>query len=142
MPTAVFPLIATWPLQHGLQVDNYIADFGDGFEQRVNFNLPFSRADGEGAVSSYVGRNQFTLRLNAMDFAVNAKTLWAFYKARKASFEAFYFYNCPVERTSPDLTGTDITGRYLVRFVDGNLTREQFTLKLFQASLTVIEVRS
>src|SRR5579884_3007318 len=65
----VFLPIAGWPLVHDIDVDNYIADFGDGFEQRANFNLAYTRADGEGTVTSYKGRNRFTLNFTSMDFA-------------------------------------------------------------------------
>jgi hypothetical protein len=143
MPTAVFPIIPSWPLQHELEMDTHVADFGDGFEQRVNFNSSYARANGEGATATaYPGRNKFTIKLTAMDFAGAAKDLWAFYKARKGNLEAFYLYNVPDERASIDLTGADAAGRYLVRFQENVLRREKFTLLLYSAGITMIEVRS
>src|SRR5690242_9591280 len=114
--TAVFLPVAGWPLVHDLDFDNYIADFGDGFVQGVNFNLAYTRADGEGGVTSYKGQNRFTLQFTSMDFAGDAKTIWAFYKSMFGNLTKFYLYNVPDERATPDATGSDTTGRYLVRF--------------------------
>ena len=139
---AVFPIVPAWPFHHGLEFDFYVADMGDGFEQRVQFNKGYSRADGEGNVTGYRGRNKFTIQLNVMNYGADASTLWAFYKARYGNLEAFYLYNVPDERSSIDLTGADTTGRYLVRFQDANLTREKFTLKLYRVGIAMIEVRS
>ena|SRR3989442_1325105 len=142
MSIAVFPIVSSWPLTHELEVDNYIANFGDGFEQRADFNSPYTRADGEGGVTSYKGRNKFTLKLTAMDFAGAAQQLWAFYKARSGTLEAFYLYNIPDERASIDLSGASTSGRYLVRFQDNILQRQKFTLLLYSAGITMIEVRA
>jgi hypothetical protein len=143
MPTPVFPIVPSWPMTHELEMDTHVESFGDGFEQRVNFNSAYARADGEGNTAlAYVGRNKFTIKLTAMDFAGAAKDLWAFYKARKGNLEAFYLYNVPDERSSIDLTGASASGRYLVRFQDNILQREKFTLQLYSAGITLIEVRS
>lgn len=138
----IFPLIGNWPLTHELVMDNYVADMGDGFEQRANFNRAHSRADGEGTVSSYKGRNKFTVPFNTRAFAADAATLWAFYQSVQGNAGPFYFYNVPDERATIDLTGSDPAGRYRVRFNDPNLTRSKFTLLLFNHSLSLIEVRS
>lgn len=138
----VFPLIANWPLDHDIAVLNLVTDFGDGYELRENLNLPYTRADGFGTLAAYGGQNKFTLQLKTRTFAGDAKLLWSFYKARKGNLESFYFYNVPDERATIDLTGADTHGRYLVRFNDPSLSREKFTLLLFNHALTVIEVRA
>ncbi len=132
----------TWPVNYDLDVLNTIQDYGDGFERRANFNIAFTRADGEAGVTRYKGRNTFHLKLICMDFDAAARVLWRFYKDRTGSLDAFYFYNVPDERTGADPTGQDPAGRYLVRFADGNLSREKFALKLYQADLALIEVRA
>ena len=142
MSTNVFPLIPSWPLQQTLSTDTYVADFGDGFEQRVNFNFAYTRADGEGGVTSYKGRNEFVLKFNTRQFSSDANTLWHFFKQQVANLTAFYFYNVPDERSAIDLTGADTTGRYLVRFKDSMMTREKFTRQLENAGISLIEVRS
>lgn len=142
MPTTVFPLVPAWPFQQGLEFDTFVADMGSGFEQRACFNQGYTRANGEGVVTGYRGRNKFTLRIPSMAHNVDAATLWAFYKARKGTLEAFYLYNVPDECASIDLTGAATTGRYLVRFADAALSREKFTLKLYRVGITMLEVRS
>lgn len=137
----VFLPIPGWPLVHDLDLENFVANFGDGFEQRANFNLAYTRADGEGTVTSYKGRNRFTLNFTAMDYAGDAKTIWAFYKSMLGNLKAFYVYNIPTERATPDPTGTDTVGRYLVRFEQPRLTRTNFTRLLFNSQISLIETR-
>lgn len=137
----VFLPVPGWPLTQDLDVDNYIADFGDGFEQRANFNLAYTRADGEGTVSSYKGRNRFTFSFTSRQFAADAKTIWHWYKQMGGNLTAFYVYNVPLERATADGTGVDTTGRYLVRFEQPRLTRENFTTLLFNSQISVIETR-
>lgn len=141
----VFPVIVSWPIHHTVGYVNYIADMGDGFEQRVNKNLAFSHATGEGTVASYKGINRFKIEGRSLqhvnsDSTKEANKFWAFYKARLGSFEPFYFYN-PAEAVI-DLTGVATTGRYLVRFEEAELTREQFVLKLFNQGIGLVEVRA
>ncbi len=138
----IFPLIANWPLDHDLAVLNIVSDFGDGFELRANLNLAHTRADGMGGVTSYKGQNKFTLQLNTRDFAGDALILWAFYKHMLGNVIAFYFYAVPSERSTIDFTGADTTGRYLVRFLDPSLSRENFTTKLYNQTLSLLEVRA
>jgi hypothetical protein len=141
-PYSVLDVVPAWPLTHTIAFDGYIADFGDGFEQRVNFSAARSRANGVGGVSSYKGRNQFTLQFKTMDYAGAAADLWSFYQARHAGLDAFYIYNLPDEAAGIDSTGFATTGRYLVRFKDQNLSREKFMLKLYNSRLDLIEVTS
>lgn len=143
---ATLSLPIAWPLTHTLTLQTLVNDFGDGFEIRANVNQPFERADGEGGVTEYRGRNSFILKLNAMQHdnlggpIKYANIVWAFFKARKGSLEGFFFYN-PAENDTPDPTGVDTLGRYCVRFKDNMMTREQFVLKLFNTGIELIEVR-
>ena len=144
MPS-VFPINVNPPVNHTLGYVNYIAEMGDGFEQRANKNLAWSHADGEGGVTSYKGINKFRIEARCLahinaDTAQEANKFWGFYKARLGSYEPFYFYN-PAEAVI-DLTGTATTGRYLVRFEEAELTREQFVLKLFNQGIGLVEVRA
>lgn len=146
MSIAVFNVELTAPVKHALRFANVIADFGDGYEQRSSKNQAYSRADGLGGVTSYKGRNRFTLALDHLahvngDATQSANKLWAFYQTTLGGYTAFYFYN-PAEIDTPDLTGSSTTGRYLVRFQDQELEREQFALKLFRGGLVLLEVRS
>lgn len=143
-PIPVFTLPLNYPVTHTLTFVNYIADFGDMNEQRVGKNVAYIRADGEGQVTEYGGRNTFGINLNRKSYFNAEPTrvvnqLWAFYKARKAGLEQFYFYN-PVEAV-PDPTGIATVGRYLVRFQDQGLSREQIIWKLFNSAVNLIEVR-
>ena len=142
---AVFSVELDVPVEQGIRMANVIADFGDGYEQRANKNQAYSRADGLGGVTSYKGRNDFAITMDMLahvngDATAGANKLWAFYVARTAGYESFYFYN-PAE-AQVDLTGASTTGRYLMRFADQELTRKNFRLKLFSAGLGLIEVRS
>jgi phage-related protein len=141
----VFPVNVSPPVRHGQKFANVIADFGDGYEQRGNKNQAYSRADGKGGVTSYKGRNRFTITFDGIkhangDSTKEANQLWDFYQDRLGGFESFYFYN-PAEAPI-DLTGVATTGRYLVRFLEQELEREQFFNKLFRAGISLIEVRS
>lgn len=142
----VFEIDLDTPVRHELQFATLVASFGDGYEQRANKNQAYTRSDGEGGQTAYKGRNRFSLTLDHLPHVNNdankqANKLWAFYKARLGGFEAFYFYN-PAEAPTADPTGTSTTGRYLVRFEDQNLSREQFALNLFRGQLNLIEVRA
>lgn len=148
MATAVFDITLVAPVRHSMKYATTVVDLGDGYEIRVQKNQAYTRANGLGGVTSYKGRNRFSITMGPMLHANNdtsqmANKLWAFYVARLGGYEPFYFYN-PVERATPDLTGIDITGRYLMRFEDQNLEREQFMngLKYFRAGISLIEVRA
>jgi hypothetical protein len=144
--TAVFPIPPSHSLTHEIRYTNHVVDMGDGFEQRVNKNLSWgNRATGEGTVASYKGINTFSINLiNLMHINNNnnalANKLWAFYKARLGSYESFYFYN-PVEGAI-DSGGNNTTGRYLVRFAEASLSRDNFMWKLFHVGVKLIEVRA
>jgi hypothetical protein len=146
MPTAVFPIPPSYNLTHEIRFHNFIAEMGDGFEQRVNKNLSWgSRADGLGGYTSYKGLNYFTLQLTHLRHVNNSSTelankLWSFYVARLGSYESFYFYN-PVE-AAIDPTGNSTTGRYLVRFADANLSRDNFVWHVYNVGLSLVEVRA
>lgn len=145
----VFPLPAHYTLTHGLKFATFVANMGDGFEQRVNKNLSWgNRGDGLGTSGgdSYKGINTFKFSLKHLRH-VNASTteyanvLWNFYVSHLGNLEPFYFYN-PAEKETPDLTGVVVTGRYLVRFTEANLSRENFFWKLFNADVDLTEVRA
>ena len=141
---------SVWPLniakaEMRIQHATLVADFGDGFEQRLNKNATYSRADGEGGVTSYKGRIEFTINIEGMrqanaDSTKEFNKAWNFLKARLGGYEAFYFYN-PAE-ASIDLTGAATTGRYLVRTKEPITSFENFMRHLYRSSLTLIEVRS
>ena len=146
MPTAVFPVDLDLPVGHSLAFATLVKSMGDGYTQRANLNQAYSRADGEGGVTSYKGQNSFRVSLDHLahvnaDSTQMANKLWAFYKARLGGHEAFYFYN-PAEAPVADLTGVSTTGRYLVIFSQQSLTREQFALLLFRGQIELLEVRA
>jgi hypothetical protein len=142
--TAVFDIDLDHPLKQSIQMSTLVVSMGDSYCIRGNKNQARTRADGKGGVTSYKGVNHFTLTFDNLahvngDSTQMANKLWDFYQARLGGYDAFYFYN-NVERSTPDLTGIDQTGRYLVIFEDQNLERTQFALKLFQAGINLIEV--
>lgn len=147
MSIAVFPLNVQLPYSHGITFINHTETMGDGFRKAINKNLAFGpRADGNGNLTSYAGINSFTITLAALEFATGdatkaANIFWQFYKDRKGSFEAFYFYDLN-EVGSIDLRGINQTGRYLVKFKDDYLTRESIVAGLMKAGVTLEEVRS
>lgn len=115
MAPPIWPItLMAFPMDHQLLVDGVINSFGDGFEQRIVTGLPRLRADGEGGVSTYIGRNVFTVGVPRLQWLTNpipgnanldnsTKVLWNFYKDRfynpstnVPQWEAFYWYN-PVE---------------------------------------------
>jgi hypothetical protein len=141
----VWPVAVAAPVKQRLIHSNVIVDFGDGFEQRLNKNLAYTRADGEGGVTSYKGRIEFEVSLDAIKHANSDSTkefnkAYAFLKAQLGSLTAFYFYN-PVE-AAIDLTGAATTGRYLVRCKENSQQLDNFFNHLYRGTLTFIEVRA
>lgn len=155
----IFPIRLYYPLTHTLVYSNTIANLGDGFEQRATKNQAWAaysitgfpaRPDGLGNVGvAYRGINQFTITMKAMLHANSVRTgslqaaakLWKFYQDRSGSIESFWFYN-PTELEIIDSTGATNTGRYLVRFLEDNPSRELFIRNLYNSGITLIEVRS
>lgn len=148
--TTTFPIRTFYPLAHSLKNSVPIQDLGDGHEQRISKNQTYARANGLGGISSYKGQNMFGINIRNLQHtngstSATANILWAFYQARNGPYEAFYFYN-PAENagdpgSSPLSLGIDVTGRYLVRFQDQVMGRDLFRRFLYNASLTLIEVR-
>lgn len=97
-----------------------------------------------GGVTSHVGLCAFNIAYDIVKMA-NADANQEFNKL-KAFIDAhwiasFYFYNS-AERSTPDLTGADTTGRYLVRIEAGTVRYRRVFNKLHSVSLRLIEVRS
>jgi hypothetical protein len=143
MPS-VFNVELDHPLKHAIGMATLQVSMGPGYIIRASKDQARTRADGKGGVTSYYGNNRFTLTFDNLahvngDSTQMANKLWDFYQSVRGGFTAFYFYN-PAERDTPDLTGIDQTGRYLVVFEDQILERTQFALKLFQAGINLIEV--
>lgn len=142
----VFDIELDHPVSQTIEVETLIFPFGDGLEQRANTNQAWGpRANGEGGLSTYKGINRFQLAMDMQEHVNNDGTArankhWNFYKARLGGYDPFYFY-WHVERTTPDLTGIDQIGRYLVRYEQQNLSRENFAIKLFRSQVALIEVR-
>jgi hypothetical protein len=135
-----------FPVVRGIRFNTIRQSLGDGFQQRANKNLTWSRANGLGGVTSYKGINYWRIQARVMPYVNNdatkqANKYWAFYVARLGGFEAFYIYD-PIEAPSPDLTGTSTIGRHLAVFSEQNLEMENFTLKLCSSQLTIEEVRA
>ena len=116
MAAPIWPISAmTFPLDSTLSVEAVVHPFGGLHEQRVVMELPVGpRADGEGGLSTYIGRNTFQVGINRLSYVSSVgtvvpgnpnidnavRTLWSFYKARffnvrtqVVQWEAFYWYN-------------------------------------------------
>lgn len=142
----VFPYNPSFPLAHGIVRDLLQHEFGDGYYQTISQEMPTSRADGNASIATYYGRNIFTLQFPVAvkgddELAYN---LWEFLRARlDNNNEPFYFYN-PTEKEEPDLTGTNTTGRYLVRIANPStvLDRTYYAYKHFRyAAIVFIETK-
>lgn len=113
MAVSIFPISNMYfPLITDFEIDGLINSFGDAYEQRIVTGLPRGpRADGEGAQSTYIGVNIFTIQLDNLQYVTQPVTgnvnldnsvrkLWEFYKDRfydaannVPQWEAFYVYN-------------------------------------------------
>jgi hypothetical protein len=73
----------------------------------------------------------FTVQALHSDYSGDTKFLTelAFIQARYEDGSAFYFYN-PRERATPDGTGADTTGRYLVKLLDPTYGATMYAMKL------------
>lgn len=118
--------------------------FGDGYEQRTEKMQAFSHADLQGGVTSHESLRSFDISYDVVKQA-NADPNQEFNKLVAFIYAhwilAFYFYN-PAERSTPDLTGADTTGRYLVRIDANSVSMENVFNKLFKVSCALIEVRA
>lgn len=126
------------------QVAVVVASLGDGYEQRALKSQAFSHADLMGNVTSHVGLCNLNISYDIVKMA-NADSNQEFNKI-KAFIDAhwivaFYFYNS-AERSTPDLTGADTTGRYLVRIEAGSVKYKRVFNKLHAVSLRLVEVRA
>ena len=143
MAVPVFDFILNYPVRRTREVDRIRLNMGKGHTKTAIKSTAQSRADGQGAVSSYKGQNIFEFPLLKKNYGGNAqfKSILAFLQARiDAGDEAFYFYY-PGERSTPDATGVDTTGRYLVQFLSplGDVlthsTKHNFNLKFEETFL-------
>lgn len=116
MPTPVWIWRCSAPAEHEIEFSETQVSCGPGYERTVMSETAHYRADGSGQLASHYGRHVFTVPMRTQDYtAGDFAAIWRFLIARKnAGNEAFYFYNYP-ERSTPDATGVDTAGRYLVR---------------------------
>jgi len=156
MSTPIWPVShMAYPLEHTLDVDAIVNDYGGGYEQRIVTDIARSRANGIGGTSTYVGRNRFRIgipRLQTTDAAAagtidnSITALWTFYRDRFYSatdgvkWEAFYWYNPYEQPTTSNWDGVVTVGRYLVRFAQPSLTRTHFVYCLASFDLELVEV--
>jgi len=113
MAIPIFPISDMFfPLITDLEIDGLINSFGDAYEQRLTTGLPRGpRSDGEGAQSTYIGVNIFTITIDNLQYVTqpvsgnanldnSVRKIWEFYKDRfydaannVPQWEAFYVYN-------------------------------------------------
>jgi hypothetical protein len=147
MPTSVFPYTPSFPVKHWITREFITNSYGDGYYQSITQESAFSRADGMGSVASHKGLNHFNISFNKALYGSGqlANNVWSFLLARlDANNEEFYFYN-PTELATPDLTGVNTTGRYLVRLANPNevLSRSYFKACLFSyEGIELVECRT
>src|SRR5262245_22118748 len=145
-------MAAVWPIRLNpslvirKEFATIVTRFGDGYEFRQNRNQAFTHPDGQGGVTSHRGRWGFDIHMEALDHANGVATkeanqFWSFVLARRGNWESFYFYN-PIEAPTIDLTGTQGTGRYLVRFMDSLAGLENYMLRVHRGNLRLIEVHA
>jgi hypothetical protein len=145
MPAVFDTTYVDAPAVRGIRFANLVQSFGDGFEQRANLNLAWTRATGTGPVSAMKGIFNWRLQFRTMEHSNNditkvAVQIWRFYIARLGGWEPFYLYD-PVEALTPDLTGASTIGRHLVVFNEQNLEFEEFLRNFCSGTITLREVR-
>ena len=144
MPTAVLTYPPTFALSHQIRREIITNQYGDGYYQSITSEAAYSRADGTGISSAHKGLHVFSVNFKNVT-KTRANEIWTFFLARlNLVNEPFYFYN-PEENLTPDPTGNNTLGRYLVRLQDPNqvLSREYFKSCLWgYSTLQFIECRS
>jgi len=146
MTTPVFTFTPSYPVTHQIEHQFTTNDFGDGYYQTISTEAAYTRSGGTGAVASYRGLNKFSISFNKAKKGSGelADQLWLFMRDRLDNMnEPFYFYN-PSENLTPDPTGANTIGRYLVKFADpaAAMNREFFTWCMFSYSgISLVEVR-
>jgi hypothetical protein len=144
MSTPVLTIMPKFPVKHWLTREFITHTFGDGWSQMVSSEVGYNRADGAGNQTSYKGLNHFSLHYARLLFGAPANNHWIFFRTRlDNNNEPFYFYN-PPENFTPDPTGNNATGRYLVKIADPNkLSRTLVQGCLFDYDdIEIIETRS
>jgi len=131
-------------IKHSL-VRQFISNpMNDGYIIENSADLAYPHSDGTANISIYPGQNRFEIGFKRTLYGSGqlANLLWDFFLTRLDNInEPFYFYNCPIERATPDLTGVDTVGRYFVKLEDPNqvLNRQLFLFCLYSYSFAFIE---
>jgi len=125
----IFPVTTVVvPATHSLRVDAVVHNFGAMQEQRIVTDLAYTRADGMGGVTKYVGRNRFTVKYPRVPWdnsprSENAlledefKKGWEFFQdsfydssADTIQWNPFYWYNKMENDALVTWTGSDVPG--------------------------------
>jgi hypothetical protein len=143
MPTDVWPVHPTGQKIARLSSVT-VFSFGDGWEQRADKDQNFAHGDLMGGVTSHKGRSRFEIQYDIAkqangDITQEFNQIVAFLNAHRVA--AFYFYNRG-ERATPDLTGSDPTGRYLVRVEWSAVSYALVFNKLHSIQAQLVEVRA
>jgi hypothetical protein len=144
MTTPILPYIPSMGINHTL-VRQFIPNMmKDGYVIENTAESHYPHPDGNGTISTYPGQNRFAIGYKKTLYGATAlaNLLWDFFLTRLDNInEPFFFYNCPTERSTPDLTGVDTIGRYFVKLEDPNqvLNRELFMYCLYSYSFIFIE---
>lgn len=146
MTIEVFPYIPSYGIRHNLNREFLANSFNDGYIIENTHEISYTHPNGCAEVVSYPGCSEFSIGFNRTLAGANqlADNIWKFCIERLDNLnEPFYYYNCPTERTTPDLTGVDTIGRYYVKLKNPNdaLNRELFKLCLYSYKLVFIETR-
>jgi len=139
----------TWTVEYPVKIDVNVnetqIDLGGGIVKTVQHEVPFTNYDGTGQSSDERKETfTFTVRVTRRNYSGDEqfKEIFRFLMARKrAGNESFYFYN-PSEKLTPDETGVDTTGRYLVKHL-GSISATLSKLTLYDfVDLVFTEDRS
>lgn len=144
MSLPVFAWTMDYEFEFEREFEEVNVEIGGGVFRSALSEIPHSRADGQGTISAYKGTNYFTVVCKRKNYAGDEqfKAVLAFLQARKEENNGPFYFYAPWERTTPDLTGVDTTGRYIVRF-RGKIAATLTHMKIFNfASLRFEEDRS
>jgi hypothetical protein len=109
-----------------------VNSFGGPYEERIITSPSFTHSD------ATTGKRRHTFKLGFIEDR-DVDTLWTFYKAEmEANWRAFSYY----PRQTPPGNDSSATNRYLVRFENPSLTRDDLSTDLANMTLSLIEVAS